>query len=83
MLHMLQEASGTNLMISDRVVGSICWIYRESTQGVELKAPGVGFEPPWFSPLGWMNSGSLSFAEPLESDKLLSFMNNARLTLNS
>ena len=32
-------------MISLRVVGSICWIYRESTQGVELKAPGVGFEP--------------------------------------
>jgi hypothetical protein len=39
-------------------------------QGVELKAPGVGFEPPWFSVLGWMNPGSLSFAEFFDSGKL-------------
>jgi hypothetical protein len=63
------------LIISLRVLGSIFWTYRESTQGVELKAPGVGFEPPWFSLLGWMNTGYSSSCEFLSSDNRVHLLN--------
>jgi hypothetical protein len=50
---------------------------------VELEAPGVGFEPPWFSVLDWMNPGNSSPADPFESDKMFSFMYDACLALDS
>ena len=43
---------------------------------------GAGLEPPWFSILDWMNPRNSSVEEFLESDNLLWFICNARLTLN-
>jgi hypothetical protein len=47
-----------------------------------MLAPGVGFEPPWFSVLGWMNPGSLLAEGLFMSGNSLTISFNVYLTLN-